>query len=41
MANSTTQLMEQFKEGKYRDLLKDIYADEGMLAYQEERYEII
>nr|WP_294572907.1 galactokinase family protein [uncultured Anaerostipes sp.] len=39
MANSTTQLMEQFKEGKYRDLLKDIYADEGMLAYQEERYE--
>lgn len=32
------QIMEEVKAGAFRELLKDIYVDEGVIAYQEERY---
>ena len=38
MSNSIKKLEEAFKEGKYDQLLKDIYVDESVLAYQQERY---
>ena len=38
MPNSVKKLKEALKEGKYDQLLKDIYVDEGVLAYQQERY---
>ena len=38
MPNSIKKLEEAFKEGKYDQLLKDIYVDESVLAYQQERY---
>ena len=38
MAKKTGVLKEEFKNGVYRDLLKDIYVDEGVLDYQTERY---
>lgn len=31
-------LMEEMKQGTYRELLKDIYIDESVIAHQEERY---
>jgi galactokinase len=31
-------LINEFKEGKYGDLLKDIYIDESVLEYQRDRY---
>lgn len=34
MPNSIKKLEEAFKEGKYDQLLKDIYVDENVLAYQ-------
>lgn len=33
-----TQIINEFKAGQYKELLKDIYVDESMIAYQEERY---
>ena len=33
-----TKLMEEMKQGVYRDTLKDIYIDESVIAHQEERY---
>ena len=33
-----TKLMEEMKQGVYRDTLKDIYIDESVLEYQKERY---
>ena len=33
-----TALMEEMKQGVYRDTLKDIYIDESVLTHQEERY---
>ena len=38
MPNSTKNLKEAFKEGKYTQLLTDIYVDQDVIAYQEERY---
>ena len=38
MPNSVKKLKEALKEGKYDQLLKDIYVDESVLAYQQERY---
>ena len=38
MPNSIKKLEEAFKEGTYDQLLKDIYVDESVLAYQQERY---
>ena len=38
MPNSTKNLKEAFKEGKYTQLLTDIYVDHDVIAYQEERY---
>ena len=38
MKKSTKQLMEEFRAGKYQELLRDIYIDEGVLEYQKERY---
>lgn len=35
---STKILAKEFKEGKYQELLKSIYIDEGVLEYQKERY---
>ena len=32
-----TKLMEEMKQGVYRDTLKDIYIDESVIAHQEER----
>lgn len=32
------KLMEEMKQGVYRDTLKDIYIDESVIAHQEERY---
>lgn len=34
----TTELKKGFKDGKYEELLKDIYVDEAVLDYQKERY---
>lgn len=33
-----TQIINEFKAGQYKELLKDIYVDESMIAYQEGRY---
>ena len=33
-----TKLMEEMKQGVYRDTLKDIYIDESVLEYQKGRY---
>lgn len=33
-----TQIINEVKSGQHKDLLKDIYVDESMIAYQEERY---
>lgn len=38
MKKNTKQLMEEFRAGKYQELLRDIYIDEGVLEYQKERY---
>ncbi|MBU5459488.1 galactokinase [Anaerostipes sp. MSJ-23] len=38
MPNSTKKLKEAFKEGKYTQLLTDIYVDQNVIEYQEERY---
>ena len=38
MPNNVKKLKEALKEGKYNQLLKDIYVDESVLAYQQERY---
>ena len=38
MPNSIKKLEEAFKEGKYDQLLKDIYVDEAVIEYQQERY---
>ena len=38
MPNSTKNLKEAFKEGKYTQLLTDIYVDQDVIAYQKERY---
>lgn len=32
------QIMEEMKAGKFKELLKDIYVDEGMISSQESRY---
>ena len=37
MPNSIKKLEEAFKEGKYDQLLKDIYVDEAVIEYQQER----
>ena len=34
----TTELKKGFQDGKYEELLKDIYVDEAVLDYQKERY---
>lgn len=34
----TTELKKGFQDGKYEELLKDIYIDEAVLDYQKERY---
>lgn len=34
----TSVLMNEFKEGIYESLLKDIYVDDSVLEYQKERY---
>ena len=34
----TTELKKGFQDGKYEELLKDIYVDETVLDYQKERY---
>ena len=33
-----TQIINEVKAGQFKDLLKDIYVDESMIGYQEERY---
>lgn len=33
-----TQIINEVKAGQFKELLKDIYVDESMIAYQEERY---
>lgn len=33
-----TQIMDEMKEGKFKELLTDIYVDEGVISYQEKRY---
>ena len=38
MPNSIKQLKEAFQEGKYTQLLTDIYVDENVIEYQTERY---
>ena len=38
MPNSIKKLEEAFKKGKYDQLLKDIYVDEAVIEYQQERY---
>ena len=38
MATNIQTLIEEFKQGKYNDLLKDIYVDEAVIGYQQERY---
>lgn len=38
MPTSTKNLKEAFKEGKYKELLTDIYVDKNVISYQEERY---
>ena len=38
MATNIQTLIEEFKQGKHNDLLKDIYVDEAVLTYQQERY---
>ena len=38
MATNIQTLIEEFKQGKHNELLKDIYVDESVLAYQQERY---
>ena len=38
MAANIQTLIEEFKQGKHNDLLKDIYVDDGVIAYQQERY---
>lgn len=38
MAKSTEVLINEFKNGTYRQRLKDIYVDEELLDYQTERY---
>lgn len=35
---NTTELKKGFQDGKYEELLKDIYIDEAVLDYQKERY---
>ena len=35
-----TKLMEEMKQGVYRDTLKDIYIDESVIAHQEDRDEV-
>lgn len=35
---NTTELKKEFQDGKYEELLKDIYIDEAVLDYQKERY---
>ncbi len=35
---STKILIKEFSEGKYQELLKDIYLDESVLEYQKKRY---
>ena len=32
------QIVEEMKAGACRELLRDIYVDEGVIGYQEERY---
>ena len=34
----TTELKKGFQDGKYEELLRDIYIDESVLGYQKERY---
>ena len=34
----TTELKKGFQDGKYEELLRDIYIDESVLDYQKERY---
>ncbi|MCI8637885.1 MAG: galactokinase [Coprococcus sp.] len=34
-----TRILEELREGKYKELLKDIYVDEGMSVRQQGRYE--
>ncbi|WP_443770495.1 galactokinase [Anaerostipes sp.] len=38
MPNSIKKLKEAFKEGKYTQLLTDIYVDQNVIEYQKERY---
>lgn len=38
MATNSKELIEEFRQGKYQKLLKDIYVDEEVLEYQKERY---
>ena len=38
MPTSTTNLKEDFKEGKYNKLLTDIYVDQNVIDYQKQRY---
>ena len=35
---NATQLIQEIKEGKYNDVLKDIYVDESLIDYQTNRY---
>ena len=34
----TTELKKEFQQGKYTELLRDIYVDEEVLEYQKVRY---
>lgn len=38
MPENTKTLLQGFKSGKYKDLLRDIYVDEEVLDYQQKRY---
>ena len=38
MATNIQTLIEEFKQGKHNDLLKNIYVDEAVIAYQQDRY---
>ena len=38
MATNIQTLIEEFKQGKHNELLKDIYVDEAVIEYQQERY---
>ena len=38
MTTNIQTLIEEFKQGKHNELLKDIYVDEAVIEYQQERY---